>query len=106
MSQHARNNPDQPPLHEAFKGGTFSKAIDGLPFHKMPHSFHYHEYTDDELQKLANLAEKNGWELDTSPATEQSNDIWWRHGGTFALKRERDLFDDLSPLLDYPNPRL
>jgi len=41
-----------------------------------------------------------GWELDTSPATENdAKETWWRHGGTFKLKRERDLFDELSTKL-------
>jgi hypothetical protein len=37
-----------------------------------------------------------GWELDTSPATENSNDVWYRHGGTFQLKREEELRDELT----------
>lgn len=67
---------------------------------KEPHSFHYHPFTEHELEKLAEFSRRNGWELDHSPSTENdAKDIWWRHGGTYALKRERDLFDELSPLL-------
>lgn len=45
-----------------------------------------------ETLKQAGVA-KLGWRLDTSPETETSKDRWYRHGSTYELKREEDVFD-------------
>jgi hypothetical protein len=42
-------------------------------------------------------ARVRGWELDTSPETEMSNDIWWWHADTFRRMREDDLLNLLYP---------
>ena len=41
-------------------------------------------------------AEALGWELDTSPSTEQRDGLWYRHGGTFELKSEEAILELLG----------
>jgi len=47
------------------------------------------------VSDFARVAEAAGWKLDISPVTEGSGEIWWRHGGTFELRRQQDLMDQL-----------
>lgn len=43
------------------------------------------------------LARADGWELDTSPATEMSNEVWYRKCPTLPAKREEELIDLYLP---------
>lgn len=54
-----------------------------------------HGYSRGEYIMFCNVARNNGWEYDNSPGTENSNEFWWAHGGTFEKVREDSLMTRL-----------
>lgn len=44
-------------------------------------------------EQLLDLARADGWDYDTSPDTEMSNEIWWRFDNCTPAKTEEELVE-------------
>lgn len=52
-------------------------------------------YSRGEYLRFVAVARSEGWEYDSSPGTENSNEFWWAHGGAFEKVREDSLMTKL-----------
>lgn len=49
-------------------------------------------------EQILDLARADGWDYDTSPDTEMSNEIWWRFDPCTAARTEEDLIEHYRTL--------